>query len=95
MDEARRVIRRLERIEALQSTEAPAAQLLGEVRQLLAEGEAWLAAERAGGRGDGGQRPAGDRAAPTGSAETALENCRASLTAEREVMSGTAELAPL
>jgi hypothetical protein len=45
MDEARRVIERLERIEALQQAEAPAAALLAEVRQLLSDGEAWLAAE--------------------------------------------------
>jgi hypothetical protein len=45
MDEARRVMERLERIEALQEAEAPAAALLAEVRQLLRDGEAWLAAE--------------------------------------------------
>ena len=57
MDEARKVIRRLERIEALQSSQAPAEELLGEVRQLLSEGEAWLAAERDGtGGGDGNGR---------------------------------------
>ena len=39
MDEARKVIERLERIEALQSTQAPAEELLGEVRLLLHEGE--------------------------------------------------------
>jgi hypothetical protein len=36
---------RLERIEALQQADAPAAALLAEVRQLLREGEAWLVAE--------------------------------------------------
>jgi hypothetical protein len=45
MDEARRVMKRLERIERLQQEEAPAAALLAEVRQLLREGEAWIAAE--------------------------------------------------
>ena len=94
MDEARKVIRRLERIEALQRTEAPAAELLGEVRLLLAEGEAWVAAERGGGRG-GGDRRAGDGRASTGPAEAALEDCRKSLTAGRKVMPGRADLAPL
>jgi hypothetical protein len=45
MDEARRVMLRLERIERLQEEEAPAAVLLAEVHQLLREGEAWIAAE--------------------------------------------------
>ena len=82
MDEARKVIRRLERIEALQRTEAPAAELLGEVRLLLAEGEAWVAAERGGGRGGraGGDRRADDWEASTGPAEAVLEDCRKSLT---------------
>lgn len=66
MDEARRVIERLERIEALRRAEAPATVLLAEVRSLLAEGESWLAAERAAGA-DG--------------AHAALERCRASLEA--------------
>lgn len=46
MDEARRVIDRLERIESLRGAGAPAALLLAEVRGLLADGERWLAAER-------------------------------------------------
>ena len=54
MDEARRVIRRLERIEAMQGARAPAADLLAEVRQLLREGEAWLAVEH--GEGTSGDR---------------------------------------
>lgn len=45
MDEARTVMSRLERIERLQEEKAPAAALLAEVRQLLREGEAWIAAE--------------------------------------------------
>ena len=48
MDEARKVMERLERIEALQQAEAPAAALLAEVRQLLRDGEAWRAAEGSG-----------------------------------------------
>jgi hypothetical protein len=51
MDEARRVMERLERIEALQQAEAPAAALLAEVRQLLRDGEAWLVAEGKGANG--------------------------------------------
>lgn len=50
MDEARRVIERLERIEELRRAEAPPPVLLDEVRGLLAEGERWLAVEHAGGR---------------------------------------------
>ena len=46
MDEARRVIDRLERIDQLRGDGAPAAVLLGEVRALLADGERWLATER-------------------------------------------------
>jgi hypothetical protein len=48
MDEARRVIDRLARIDELKRTDAPASVLLAEVRSLLAEGERWLAAERVG-----------------------------------------------
>ncbi len=62
MDEARRVIERLERIDELRRAEAPAPVLLAEVRSLLVEGERWLAADRA-----------------YGSAQAALERCRASL----------------
>jgi hypothetical protein len=85
VDEARRVIERLERIEALQSTRAPAEALLGEVRQLLREGEAWLAAEHAaGGEVDG-----------AGGAEAALRGCRARLGAREEVVAETASSAVL
>jgi hypothetical protein len=48
MDEARAVIRRLERIEALEGEGAGPKQLLAEVRELLREGEAWIEAERDG-----------------------------------------------
>jgi hypothetical protein len=60
MDEARAVLRRLGRIEALESEGAPARSLLAEVHALLQEAEAWVAAER-GGAND---------------AEVALERCR-------------------
>ena len=46
MDEARRILERLERIDALRRDGAPAKDLLAEVRNLLAEGERWLAAEK-------------------------------------------------
>lgn len=50
VEEARRVIERLERIDELRRAEAPAPVLLAEVRSLLAEGERWLAVEHADGR---------------------------------------------
>lgn len=86
VDEARNVIRRLERIEALQSTRAPAEELLAEVRQLLAEGEAWLAAERGGARGHGCNGLGEVRVGATEGAAAALEGCRATLAANEEVM---------
>ena len=48
MEEARRVLERLQRIEALRTgaeAEAEPGRLLAELRALLSEGEAWLAAE--------------------------------------------------
>lgn len=84
MDEARRVIERLERIEALQSTQAPAEELLGEVRLLLRDGEAWLAAEHVGGASVGADEAA-----------EALRGCRARLREGEEVMPETAESAVL
>jgi hypothetical protein len=48
MDEARAVIERLERIEALEREGARPEALLAEVRELLREGEAWIAAEGPG-----------------------------------------------
>jgi hypothetical protein len=82
VDEARRVIRRLERIETLQGAHAPAADLLAEVRQLLREGEAWLAVEHEnGGPGDG---EAGRR--QTAAAEAALHGCRTTIAEGEEVV---------
>ena len=46
MEEARRVLARLERIEALERHHAVPGVLLGELRALLAEAEAWARAER-------------------------------------------------
>jgi len=65
MDEARAVMRRLRRIEALDRERAPAGSLLAEVRELLVEAEAWVRAEP------------GD----TEPAEEALERCRDALRA--------------
>jgi hypothetical protein len=65
MDEARRVIDRLERIDRLRGDGAPAGVLLGEVRALLADGERWLASERAEGLDE---------------ARAALDRCRQGLT---------------
>jgi len=45
MDEAARVLRRLKRIEALEPGRAPAAALLGELRALVREAEAWARLE--------------------------------------------------
>jgi hypothetical protein len=50
VEQARAVLERLERIEALKRDEAPAGALLDEVRALLSEAEAWAEADRAGGR---------------------------------------------
>jgi hypothetical protein len=65
MDEARAVMRRLGRIEALEREGAPARSLLAEVHALLEEAEVWVASERGG---------ADDAAA-------ALERCRDALAA--------------
>jgi hypothetical protein len=67
MDEARQVLERLERIDALRRDGAPASDLLAEVRSLLAEGERWIAAEKL----EGGGR-----------ARAALADCRAGLGEE-------------
>jgi hypothetical protein len=75
MDEARNVLERLERIDALRGEGASPRDLLAEVRSLLAEGERWIAAERP----DGVER-----------AREALADCRAGLVAEsEEVAAGT------
>ena len=71
MDEARRVLKRLERIDTLRRGGAPAAVLLGEVRALMSEGERWLASERPEGLDD---------------ARAALERCRAGVGEGEEVV---------
>jgi hypothetical protein len=45
MEEARRVLERLERISDLERGEAPPAALLDELRELLREAELWVRAE--------------------------------------------------
>ena len=65
MDEARAVLRRLGRIEALEREGAPPRSLLAEVHALLGEAEAWAASERVG----------------ADDAEAALERCRDALAA--------------
>ena len=47
MDAARQVVDRLRRIEELREADAQPGRLLGELRALLSEGQAWLDAERA------------------------------------------------
>jgi hypothetical protein len=77
MDEARRVIDRLERIDRLRGDGAPAGLLLNEVRALLVDGERWLATERPEGLDE---------------ARAALDRCRDGLGAgsAEEVVAGTA-----
>jgi len=48
MEEARAVLARLERVEALGRDLAPASVLLAELRLLVAEAEAWVRADRPG-----------------------------------------------
>ena len=64
VEEARAVLARLERIEELEHLDVPAEVLLGEVRALLTEAEAWVRAEPAG----------------TDAAVDSLDRCRAALT---------------
>jgi hypothetical protein len=45
MEEARRVLERLARIEELERMQAPAEELLAELRQLVNEAEAWVRVE--------------------------------------------------
>jgi hypothetical protein len=53
VEQARAVLERLERIEALKRDEAPARVLLDEVRALLSEAEAWAEADRVDDRASG------------------------------------------
>lgn len=74
MDEARTVLRRLRRIEALEREHAPARWLLAEVHALLGEADAWVSAEAAG----------------TDVAETALVRCRSALAGSEAPTTGRA-----
>jgi hypothetical protein len=65
MDEARQVLERLERIDRLRVEGGQRRAILDEVRNLLEEGEAWLAAEPGG----------------TAAAREALDACRLRLGA--------------
>jgi hypothetical protein len=65
MDEARAVMHRLRRIEALERERAPARSVLAEVRVLLVEARAWASVERA----------------ETDEIEEALARCRLALEA--------------
>ncbi len=46
MEEARQVLARLSRIEALDRRSAPPEEVLGELRELVREAEAWVRCER-------------------------------------------------
>jgi hypothetical protein len=48
VEQARAVLDRLERIDALRQADAPTGLLLDEVRSLLSEAEAWVEADRPG-----------------------------------------------
>jgi hypothetical protein len=50
MEEARRVLERLARIEQLEREHAPVEELLGELRHLVREAEAWAQVECEGDR---------------------------------------------
>ena len=69
MDEARAVLARLERIEALERSGSPAAALLDEVRALLVEAEDWVRAEPGG----------------TNRAAAALDRCARAFAARKEI----------
>jgi hypothetical protein len=69
VEEARRLLTRLERIEALDRSHALPELLLDELRALLAEAEAWVRVE---GR-------------PSSAARDALERCRLALTETAEM----------
>ena len=73
MDEARQVIARLERIDALRAARAAPSDLVAELRELVRDGQAWLAAERAGEGDEPARRsePVAVAAEPPGQVPTA------------------------
>ncbi len=68
MDEAARVLERLDRIDALRAAGVASPVLLSEVRGLLSDAESWIRAEGSGTEG----------------AERALARCRAAFGEPRE-----------
>jgi hypothetical protein len=70
VDEARAVLRRLERIESLDRDRAPAPMLVAELRALVVEAEAWLSVEPG----------------PTAGAEGAVERLRNAVEAPLEAV---------
>jgi hypothetical protein len=78
MDEARAVLRRLQRIEALEREGAPLRSVLAEVHALLGEAEAWVATERDG----------------TDLAQQALQRCREAVGGRGVGAGQTAEAVP-
>jgi hypothetical protein len=85
MDEARKVLERLERIEALKAANAEPGALLGELRALVADGEAWLATERAL---PVSPRPEAEEEASATRAEEALAGLEASLGMRGAMVTG-------
>jgi hypothetical protein len=78
MDEVRRVLDRLHRIERLERAGAPPADVVTEVRALLADVERWLAVEPAA----------------VAAAEPKLERCRAALERSSRVPLPPGEVLP-
>jgi hypothetical protein len=76
MDEARRVIARLERIDALRAARAAPSDLVAELRELVRDGQAWLAAERAGEAAEQDRRlePVPGAAKPSGQVPVAAQS---------------------
>ncbi|HYM64651.1 MAG TPA: hypothetical protein VES61_08225 [Gaiellaceae bacterium] len=74
MEEAARVLERLDRIDALRAAGVAPPVLLLEVRGLLSDAESWIRAEGAGTEG----------------AELALARCRAALNEHREAEAAVA-----
>jgi hypothetical protein len=80
MDEARPVLRRLRRIEALEREGAPARRVLAEVHALVEEAQAWVSAERAAAEGPGSVEARAEEARAD-LAEAAVARCRDALAA--------------
>jgi hypothetical protein len=84
-DEAAQVLRRLERIEALDRGRAPAGELLGELRELVHEAEAWARVEPEGrSREVVGNLEATGSMAPVGATARAAWAARGNLEGRRK-----------